>query len=238
MKVLFITTSHDKLGETGRQTGVWLEELADPYYIFREAGGQITLASPGGGEVPLDPKSQSIILATRHTKIFLKDEEAMNLLTHSTLLQEVKADDFDMVFLPGGHGSMWDIAGNKMVTRLLEDFYSSGKPVAAVSHGVAGLLALQNDNEEFLLKGKQVTGFSNSEEEAAGLAAVVPFLLETELLSIGAFFSKAADAVKHVVVDGNIITGQNPASSGETARKALACFRQHEQKQIKQPALD
>jgi putative intracellular protease/amidase len=221
-KILFIATSHDKLGETGNKTGVWLEEIATPYYIFKEAGATITIASPNGGQVPLDPKSQSIMVATSATKRFLKDPEAMNFLSTSILLEEVRADDFDVVFLPGGHGPLWDIAGNKIVKQLLEAFNNENKPIAAVCHGVVGLLSVQNDKGELLIKGKQLTGFSNSEEESAGLVGVVPVLLETELLSQGALYRKGANYVSFVVVDGNIITGQNPASSGDLAKKIIA----------------
>ena len=221
-KILFIATSHDKLGDTNDKTGVWLEELAIPYYTFKDAGAEITIASPQGGRVPLDPKSQSIIVATGSTKRFLKDAEAINFLSHSLLLEEVKAADFDVVFLTGGHGPMWDIAGNKIVKQLLEDFNSENKLIGAVCHGVAGLLSLQNDKGELLIKGRQLTGFSNSEEGLAGLAGIVPFLLETQLVSLGALYSKAADYISHVVIDGNIISGQNPASSGEVAKKITA----------------
>ena len=162
------------------------------------------------------------MVATGTTKRFLKDEEAMSFLSHAVLLEDIRTDDFDVVFLPGGHGPMWDIAGNKTVKELLEAFNNERKPIAAVCHGVAGLLAIQNDKGEPLIKGKQLTGFSNSEEESAGLTRVVPFLLETELLSRGALYSKGPNYVGFVVVDDNIITGQNPASSGEVAKKVVA----------------
>jgi putative intracellular protease/amidase len=222
IKVLFIATSHDKLGDTGHKTGLWLEELAAPYYLFKDGGAEVTLASPLGGQVPLDPKSQSIIVATSSTKRFLKDVEAMNFVSHSVVLEEIKADDFNVVFLTGGHGAMWDIAGNKTVKHLLEAFNKSNKPIAAVCHGVAGLLALQNDNGELLIKGKQLTGFSNSEEESSGLTNTVPFLLETQLVSNGALYSKGDNYFQHTVIDGNIITGQNAASSAEVAKKIAA----------------
>src|SRR5258706_708436 len=168
IKVLFIATSYSQMGDTTDMTGIWLEELAAPYYIFKEKGADLTLASPKGGRVPLDPKSQSIMVATTSTKRFLKDDEAMSFLSHSTLLEDIKADDFDVAFLPGGHGPMWDIAGNKIVKQLLEAFNNEGKLIAAVCHGVAGLLSLQNVHGQLLIKGKQVTGFSNSEEQSAG----------------------------------------------------------------------
>jgi putative intracellular protease/amidase len=229
IKVLFVTTSHDKMGETGDKTGVWLEELAAPYYAFMEIGADITLASPRGGQVPLDPKSQAIIIATRNTKRFLKDAEAMNCLAHSIMLSAVKADDFDVVFLPGGHGPLWDLADNKILKQLLESFSRNDKPIGAVCHGVVSLLSLQNDNGDFLVKGKQLTGFSNSEEELSGLTRIVPFLLETKLLSLGALYSKGPDYVSHVVADGNIVTGQNPASSEEVAKKIIALVKHNKQ---------
>ena len=226
IKVLFIASSHDKMGDTDIRTGVWLEELAAPYYVFKDGGADVVMASPKGGLVPLDPKSESIIMATWVTKRFLKDEEAMNFLSGSILLEEVNADDFDVVFLPGGHGAMWDIAGNKIVKQLLEAFNSENKPIGSVCHGVVGLLSLQNDNGELLVNGKRLTCFSNSEEESAGLNRIVPFLLETRLLSLGALYSKAPNYVSHVVTDGNIITGQNAASSEDVAKKIVA-FVQH-----------
>ncbi len=221
-KILFIATSHDQLGVTNNRTGAWLEEIAVPYYIFKDAGTELTIASPLGGAVPLDPKSESIIMATTRTKHFLKDREAMNWLTHSILLENVKADDFDGVFLPGGHGPLWDLADNKVVKQLLETFNNQNKPIGALCHGVAGLLSLQNNIGEPLIKGRQLTGFSNTEEESAGLTREVPFLLETELFSRGAAYSKATNYTSHVVVDGNIITGQNPASSEGVAKKLVA----------------
>jgi len=222
IKILLIATSHDKMGNTGSKTGVWLEELATPYYIFKEAGAYITLASPNGGPVPVDPKSQSIMMVTGNTKRFTGDLEAMDFLSRSVPLEEVKANDYDAVFLPGGHGPLWDIATNPIVKRLLEIFNAEGKPIGAVCHGVAGLLSLQNDTGELLVKGRRVTAFSNSEEESAGLTHVVPFLLENELFSLGALYSKGANYLSYVVDDDNIITGQNAASSKEAANKLLA----------------
>jgi putative intracellular protease/amidase len=225
IKVLFVTTSHDKMGDTGNKTGVWLEEIATPYFIFKEAGASITVASPNGGQVPLEPKSLAIILATRDTKRFLKDAEAMNFLSHSMVLSAMNADDFDVVFLPGGYGPLWDLADNKILKQLLEDFDRDGKPIGAVSYGVVGLVSLQNDKGEFWVKGKQLTGFSNSEEGLSGLASVLPFLLETKLHSLGAMYSKGANYVNHVMADGNIITGQNSASSAEVANKIVALVK-------------
>jgi putative intracellular protease/amidase len=226
VKILVIGSSHDKMGESARKTGVWLEELAAPYYVFKEAGAEITIASPKGGAIPLDPKSLSILIVTRAAKLFLKDEEAMGLLYHSIILEDVKADDFDAVFLPGGHGPMWDIAGNEMVRQLLETFNRQGKPIGAVCHGVVGLMSMKNDAGDLLLKGKRLTAISNSEEESAGLSAIVPFLVETQLLLLGALYSKGTSYVSYVVVDGNIITGQNPASSEETAKRMMSLVHQ------------
>ncbi|MFI5187792.1 MAG: type 1 glutamine amidotransferase domain-containing protein [Chitinophagales bacterium] len=225
-KVLFIATSHDKMGDTDEKTGVWLEELAVPYYVFKDAGAEVTLASPNGGLVPLDPKSQSIILATFGTKRFLKDEEAMSFLSHSMPLNDVRADDFDVVFVPGGYGLMWDLADNKIVSQLMNVFISKNKLIGAVCQGVACLLSLKNNDGEFLITGKQVTSFSNREEESSGLATVIPFLLETKLLSLGALYSKEENFVSHVVTDGNIVTGQNAASSKGVAQK-IATLIQH-----------
>jgi putative intracellular protease/amidase len=222
IKILFVTTSHDKMGNTNDKTGVWLEELAAPYYVFKEAGAHIAFASPKGGQVPLEPKSLAIIIATRSTKRFLKDEEAMKLLSHSIMLKEVKAEDFDVVFLPGGHGPLWDLADNKLLKQLLEDFNSSGKTIGAVCYGVVGLVSLQNDAGEPLIKGKRLTGFSNKEEESANLTT---FLLETKLVSLGALYSKGPNYVSHVVAEGNIITGQNPASSEDAAKKIIALMK-------------
>ena len=225
IKILFVTTSHDKIGDTGKATGVWLEEIAAPYYVFKDAGAELSIASPNGGPVPLDPKSQSIIVATRSVKRFLNDEQAKNFLLDSALLDEMNATDFDVVFLPGGHGPLWDLAENKSLKKLLESFNRDNKIIGAVCHGVVGLLSLQNESGEPLIKGKQLTCFSNSEEESAGLSKIVPFLLETELVARGALFSKVANYVSHVVADGNIITGQNPASSEDTANKMKAQAR-------------
>ena len=225
IKILFIATSHDKMGNTNNKTGVWLEEVAAPYYIFKDEGASITLASPRGGPVPLDPKSQSIMVATSATKRFLKDDEAMNFLSQSVLLENINADDFDVVFLPGGHGALWDITNNKIVKQLLEAFNSKNKAIGAVSHEAVGLLLLQNQLGDALVKGKQLTACTNSEEESSGLTSIVPVLLETELLSLGALFSKAADYTSYVVTDGNIITGQNSASSEAVVKNMVAYVR-------------
>lgn len=224
-KILFVTTSHDDLGDTGIKTGVWLEEFATPYYVFKEDGAEILATSPKGGQVPIDPKSLAIILATQSTKRFLKDVEALHLLSHSKELAAIKAVDFDAIFLTGGHGPMWDLADNIDLKQLLEDFDRAGKPIGAVCHGVAGLLSVVNGNGEPWVKGKHLTGFSNSEEESACLSSVVPFLLETKLVALGASYSKEANYISHVVGDGHFITGQNPASSGEVAKRIIGLLK-------------
>jgi putative intracellular protease/amidase len=221
LKILLAATSHDKMGDSDRKTGVWLEEMATPYYIFKEAGAAVVIASPKGGRVPLDPQSQSIVAITRNAKRFLKDDEALNLLSHSVVPDDVKAADYDAVFLSGGHGAMWDFADNKILKQLLEEFIRENKPVGAVCHGVAGFTSLQNNKGESLIKGKRLTAFSNSEEQSAGLTTTVPFLLETRLVSLGALYSKGIDYLSYVVTDGNIVTGQNPASSEEAAKKII-----------------
>lgn len=224
-KVLFITTSHDQLGDTPAKTGVWLEEIAAPYFIFMDAEIKMTLASPKGGPVPLDPKSQSIIVATGKTKRFLKDAQAMSFLAHSLPLEEVNADDFDMVLIPGGHGPMWDLSHNETVKQLLEAFHLANKPIGAICHGVAALLTMQDGQGHFFVKNKQLTSFSNSEETAARLADIVPFMLETELQSLGANYTKGPNYTSHVVVDQDLITGQNPASSEEVAKQLLTLLK-------------
>jgi len=190
--------------------------------------------------VPLDPKSQSIIVATQSSKRFLKDTEAIKLLSQSIQLQEIAASDFDMVFIPGGHGPLWDLSDNKILNELLEEFNREEKPIGSVCHGVVTLLSLLNKNGLPLVEGKRITAFSNSEEESGGLTKTVPFLLETELVRLGALYSKAANYVSHVVEDGNIITGQNPASSEGVAKAMVALIRHNQFVALieKQPSLN
>lgn len=221
LKVLFIASSNDRIGDTIHRTGVWLEELAAPYYVFKDSGAFIAIASPEGGAVTLDPKSESIIVATRYSNRFLKDKEAMNFLLHSTKLDDIKAADFDLVYLPGGHAALWDFTDNRWLKQLLETFNLQNKPIGLTGHGTAALLALQNDNGEPLVKDKQVTGPSNAEEKSGSWAQALPYFLENELTSLGALYSKNENYVNWVIADGNIITGQNPASSEEVARKML-----------------
>lgn len=224
IKVLFITTSHDTLGATTEKTGLWLEELASPYFIFKEAGAYITIASPEGGAVPIDPKSESIISVTRSTKRLKNDTEAMNHLARSLPLREVKAESYDVLFITGGHGAMWDLAANPLLKHLIEQFLVQHKPIGAVCHGVAALLNVVSEKQPWV-KGKSLTAFSNREEESAGMTAFLPFLLETQLASLGAVYSCGDNYLKHVVTEGAVVTGQNPASAEEVAKLTLNLIR-------------
>lgn len=226
-RILIVATSHHTLDGSPYRTGLWLEEIAAPYYVFKDAKALLTLASPLGGAVPLEPKSESIILATGNTRKFLKDEEARRFLDESVPLSTINVIDFDLVYLLGGHGCLWDLAQNPLLWQLLQNFYLANKPIGAVSHGVAPLFALLNIQGGLLVKGMQLTCFSNSEEESSGIAKLLPFQVETELSAIGGAFSKRDNYTPHVVEDGNIITGQNPASAEETARKLLMWLKLH-----------
>ena len=220
MKILQVLTSHDQLGNTGRKTGFWLEEGAAPYFVFRDAGVDVTLASPKGGQPPIDPKSDEPGNQTPAQVRFKKDAEAIQGFANTVKLADVRAEDFDTVFYPGGHGPMWDLAEDPMSIALLESFYSSGKPIALVCHA-PGVLRHVKYKGEPLVKGKHVTGFTNGEEEAVGLTKVVPFLVEDELLSLGAIFEKKANWEPFTITDGHLVTGQNPASSTVTAQALL-----------------
>jgi putative intracellular protease/amidase len=217
MKVLIVLTSHDELGDTGRKTGFWLEELAAPYYRFKEAGWQVVLASPRGGRPPLDPKSNEPSFQTDQTRRFEADPEAVAALAETVRLDSVSADDFDTAFYPGGHGPLWDLAEDADSARLIETTLRAGKPVALVCHAPGVLRHAVDADGAPLVRGKKVTGFTNSEEEAVQLTAIVPFLVEDELKSLGGIYSKAGDWEPYVVQDGLLITGQNPASSAPTA---------------------
>ncbi|CCA92552.1 type 1 glutamine amidotransferase domain-containing protein [Novosphingobium sp. PP1Y] len=217
MKVLIVLTSHDQLGETGHKTGFWLEELAAPYYALKQAGAQITLASPKGGRPPLDPKSNEPDFQTDETRRFEADPEAMGALAQSVLLAAVKAENFDAVFYPGGHGPLWDLAEDSHSIALIEDFLAAQKPVALVCHAPGVLRHVRKPDGQPLVAGRKVTGFTNSEEAAVELTDVVPFLVEDELKAKGGQFSSGPDWHSHVVRDGLLITGQNPASSAATA---------------------
>ncbi|WP_112976300.1 type 1 glutamine amidotransferase domain-containing protein [Hyphomicrobiales bacterium] len=225
MKVLMVLTSHDTLGNTGKKTGFWLEELAAPYYVFRDAGAEITLASPKGGQPPLDPKSDEPMFETDLTRRFKADREAKAQLAETVRLDSVNQGDFDTVFYPGGHGPMWDLAEDGNSIKLLEAFIAAGKTIALVCHAPGVLHRVKNLDGTPFVNGRKVTGFTNSEEAAVGLTEVVPFLVEDELLGLGAVFSKVKDWGVHTVVDGRLITGQNPASSGETAKALLAALK-------------
>jgi putative intracellular protease/amidase len=227
MNILIVATSHTALGDTGRKTGLWLEEIAFPFYIFKDAGAVMMLASPSGGPVPLDPKSESILASTPTIRRFQKDPEGISLLAHSLVLEDVKAEDYDMVYVGGGHGALWDFPDNKVLQTLLNDFIGQEKIIGLVSHGVAALLALQNiSTGEPFMKGRWLTAFSNSEQQVVGLTAVVPFSLESRLVADGAIYSKGDDFRTHTVSDGKIITGQNPISSLDVSRKMLALLKE------------
>ena len=221
MKILMVLTSHDQLGNTGKKTGFWLEELAAPYYVFKDAEAEITLASPKGGQPPLDPKSNDPAFQTDATRRFEKDSEAKAALANTRRLPEVSPKDFDAVFYPGGHGPLWDLAEDPTSIKLIEGTLAAGKPVAAVCHAPAVLRHVKSSDGKPLVQGKSVTGFANSEEDAVGLTNVVPFLVEDMLKKNGGTYSKGADWNSHVVTDGLLITGQNPASSTEAARALL-----------------
>ena len=225
MKVLIVLTSHDQLGNTGKKTGFWLEEFAAPYYVLKDAGVAITLASPKGGQPPLDPKSDLPENQTRLTQRFRTDTAAQAELASTKKLADVSADDFDAVFYPGGHGPMWDMSENATSIALIEALVKAGKPVAAVCHAPVALVTVRGKDGEYLVKGKRVTGFTNEEEEAVNLTAVVPFLLEDRLKERGGVYSKAANWVPYVQVDGKLVTGQNPASSGPGAEALLRLLR-------------
>ena len=212
MKILMVLTSHDELGDTGKKTGFWLEEFAAPYYAFIDAGVEVTLASPAGGQPPLDPSSDTEDAQTKDTKRFKEDSEAQKHLANTKKLADMKAEDFDSVFYPGGHGPLWDLAVDKDSISLIETFVQQDKPVAFVCHSPGALKNVKVDGE-YLVKGKTVTGFTNSEEDAVGLTDVVPFLVEDAL--------KANDWESYVVEDGLLITGQNPASSEDAAKRLL-----------------
>ena len=221
MNILMVLTSHDKLGDTGKKTGFWLEEFAAPYYAFLDAGVNITIASPAGGQPPLDPSSDTPDAQTKDTKRFKEDSEAQERLATTKKLADMKAEGFDSVFYPGGHGPMWDLAVDKNSIELIETFIKQDKPVAFVCHSPAALKNVKIDGE-YLVKGKTVTGFSNTEEEAVQLTDVVPFLLEDVLKANGGNYEKSSDWESFVVEDGLLITGQNPASSEEAAKRLMA----------------
>ena len=237
MKILMILTSHSELGETGLKTGFWLEEFAAPYYALKDAGAVITLASPRGNQPPVDPQSLEPANQTEATHRFDKDKELQQLLAHTTKISMLSADDFDAVFYPGGHGPMWDLTQDIHSIYLIKAFIKNKKPVAVVCHAPAVLLNITDDHSVPYVKGKKVTGFSNTEEAAVKLDKVVPFSLENELKKKGGIYSKKADWAPYVITDGLLITGQNPASSAEAAMQLLALMKKEEYTVIeKQPS--
>jgi putative intracellular protease/amidase len=220
MRILMVLTSHDQLGNTGRKTGFWLEEFAAPYFVFRDAGVELTLASPKGGQPPIDPKSDLPENQTAAMARFKKDEMAQKALAHTVRLADVNAEDYDAVFYAGGHGPIWDLAESPVSIALIESFYNFGKPVALVCHA-PGVLRHVTYKGEPLVKGKRVTGFTNEEEEEVQLTKVVPFLVEDELKRLGTIFEKVPNWQPFSIVDGRLITGQNPASSTSAAQALL-----------------
>lgn len=225
MKILIVLTSHDQLGETGKKTGFWLEELAAPYYTFIDAGADVTLASPAGGQPPLDPKSNEPDAQTETTKRFEADEVAMQALANTHKLSEVLNQDFDAVFYPGGHGPLWDLSKDQHSISLIEQTLQANKPVALVCHAPGVLRDVKNAEGRPIVEGKSVTGFSNTEEDGVGLTDIVPFLVEDTLKEQGGQYSKTEDWQVHVQQDGLLITGQNPASSAATAEALLKLLK-------------
>lgn len=222
MKILMVLTSHDRMGDTGHETGFWLEEFAAPYYVFKDAGAQVTLASPKGGLPPVDPNSQAEEALTDETRRFEADAEARSQLAETHKLSEVEVNDFDAVFFPGGHGPLWDLTQDPDVRRLVEGFMAAERPVAAVCHAPTVLLEARTPEGDPLVKGRKVTGFANSEEQAVGLTDVVPHLLEDALMSLGGQYQRGSDDFAPFQVrDGLLVTGQNPASSAPTAHLLL-----------------
>lgn len=225
MKILLVLTSHDQLGDTGKKTGFWLEELAAPYYALKDAGAEIVLASPKGGQPPLDPKSDDADAQTEDTRRFKADAEAQGLLASTVVLSSVKAEDFDAVFYPGGHGPLWDLANDADSIALIEAFAKADKPTGFVCHAPGVLKSVNGPEGKPLVEGRKVTGFTNSEEEAVGLTDVVPFLVENVLIANGGDYSKGPDWGSYVLTDGKLVTGQNPGSSREAAEALLRLLK-------------
>lgn len=225
MKILFVLTSHDSLGDTGKKTGFWVEEFAAPYYALLDKGAEITVATPKGGQAPIDPSSDTEDAQTKDTKRFKEDKAAQDVIANTKVLSDLDASDFDAVFYPGGHGPLWDLANDVTSVKLIEAFNEQEKPIAFVCHAPAALKRVSGTDGEKLVKGKKVTGFTNSEEEAVQLTNVVPFLVEDMLQENGGIYSKKEDWAAYAVQDGNLITGQNPASSELVAEKLLAALK-------------
>ncbi|MCJ8152769.1 type 1 glutamine amidotransferase domain-containing protein [Chryseobacterium sp. SSA4.19] len=225
MKVLFVVTSHNKLGDTGKKTGFWVEEFAAPYYVFTDAGVEVTVATPKGGKAPIDPSSEVPDAQTAATERYYKDEAVQKIIENTHTLSGQKASDYDAVFYPGGHGPLWDLANDSDSQKLILDFFNHQKPVGAVCHAPGVFKNIKLENGEPFVKGKNVTGFSNTEEEAVQLTNVVPFLVEDELKNAGGHYTKTDDWGVHVVEDGLLITGQNPASSEAVAEKLVSLLK-------------
>lgn len=225
MEILMVLTSHDQLGNTGKKTGFWLEEFAAPYFVFKDAGATITLASPKGGKPPLDPKSDEPDAQTEATKRFQTDLDAQTALANTTVLWEISPSDYDAVFYPGGHGPLWDLSEDSDSIALIESMYAAGKIVGAVCHAPAVLRHAKAPNGSPLVQNKRVTSFSNAEEEAVGLTTVVPFLVEDMLKAGGGNYTKAEDWACYAIVDGTLVTGQNPASSEAVAQAVIEGLR-------------
>ena len=221
MKILMVLTSHDKLGDTGKPTGFWLEEFAAPWYVFRDAGIEVTLASPAGGQPPLDPKSDEPDAQTEATDRFRADSAAQQALASTHRLSEINIDEYDAVFYPGGHGPLWDLAEDRHSIALIEKYWASGKPVATVCHAPGVLRHAKKPDGTPLVQGKRVTGFTNTEEDGVGLTNVVPFLVEDALKQNGGQFERTADWGEFAITDGHLITGQNPASSAIAAQELV-----------------
>ncbi|CAM1333156.1 type 1 glutamine amidotransferase domain-containing protein [Tenacibaculum aestuariivivum] len=225
MNILFVLTSHDKLGNTDKKTGFWVEEFANPYYALLDKGATITIATPKGGAAPIDPSSDSPDAATQDTERFNKDDAAKAKIANTKVLANINVNDFDAVFYPGGHGPLWDLATDKTSIALIEEFNNQKKPIAFVCHAPAALKEVKNADGSFLVNGKKVTGFTNTEEAAVGLTDVVPFLVEDMLTKNGGIYSKKEDWNAYAIQDGNLITGQNPASSELVAAKLLESLK-------------
>ncbi|WP_312596539.1 type 1 glutamine amidotransferase domain-containing protein [Brevundimonas sp.] len=225
MKILLVLTSHDHLGDTGKKTGFWLEELAAPYYALKDAGAEIVLASPNGGQPPLDPKSDDADAQTEDTRRFKADAEAQAALAATVVLSSVKAEDFDAVFYPGGHGPLWDLANDADSIALIEAFARADKPTGFVCHAPGVLKSVKGPDGKPLVEGRKVTGFTNSEEEAVGLTDVVPFLVENVLIANGGDYSKGPDWGSYVLTDGKLVTGQNPGSSRAAAEALMGLLK-------------
>jgi putative intracellular protease/amidase len=219
LKVLFVLTSHDQLGSTGKKTGFWIEEFATPYYFFKDKNIEVVVATPQGGQAPIDPKSNEASYQTESTKRYFTDAKTQLVLSKTVKLSNVNQKQFDAVFYPGGHGPMWDLANDENSVALIQSFYNQNKPIAFVCHGSAALINVKTQQGEYLIKGKNITGFCNTEEEAVQLTSIVPFSLENKLKDRGAIYKKGADWSSFTIVDGLLLTGQNPQSSEEVAQK-------------------